>query len=1123
MTPRLSVIASAIRRVISGAANAVSSLDPYWGKVVSLIHGDSNVDKDDPYWNHVALLIHGNGTNGSTVITDQKGKTVTANGNAQISTAKSRFKGSAIAFDGSGDYLSIPASADFNFSTGDFTIEAWIYIAANSALDGGSKRTATIFSVNSNTSAFNCLFTITGDSSTTGTGLTLYSTSNGAKSAVQSISQGEWHHVAVSRSGTSMYFFLDGVQIGATITDSSSWGSSSNSAYVGGNAFDANYNNYLNGYIADVRITKGVARYTTTFNVPTSPFPNQLPTTYDPFAANTVLAMHMDGVNGSTTFYDQCGKTVMPSGNAQISTTQSKFGGSSAYFDGTVDCVSVPVSEDWNFGTGDFTVEMYAYFLAHTSVMELVGNYKGSTTGWGLQRRSDTNTLSFHHGDTSLVSASWIPSDGVWYHIAVSRASNVLRLFVGGTQIGADTANSTNISGSTNPLLVGNLYLTGSYVQGFNGYIDDLRITKGVARYTTTFTPPTKQFIDPVNDVLGHKPIPYGNATLGSGGVFNQCMQFDGTGDYYVIPSHTDFDFGSQDFTIEFWFKTAQTTAYACMLNRELVGPPYSGGFSVFANNGTSGPLAVWWADYSAGLAFLTASTNTHQDNQWHHFAWVRNGNTHYMFLDGVVVATNTSSVSFSSVTKRLAIGTDLTYGGRDFNGYIDELRISKGVARYTTTFSLQNLPHPNSYVEADPFLANVVMHVPMMSPTDKYWDNTSLLIPGNGANASTSIFEARGKTVTANGNAQVSTTQSKFNGSSLYFDGNEDYLSLPVDSDFTFGTGDFTVECWVKPTVATYAPLVATRNDASTLNPILYLWNTGVAVWYYNAAARITGTTNLVNSTWNHIAVCRSDGITKLFVNGLQEGSSYTDTNNYASSGLFVGGNLAGHQYLTGYLNDIRITKGVARYTTTFTPPAKSFLAFEDKKANALTYVGDAKLSRAQKKFTQISGYFNGTSSHVKTVSNVAANISGQDITIEGWIYLADVVGEKCICGYNNTSSSDFWDLRVSTAALKFRSRASSTDTSVSGGTLVATTWTHVAVVKSGTKVTLYVDGVNVATSSTLAIPNIATAQIGIGANLYGGSYWDYFNGHMQDLRITQAARYLSNFAVPAMPLPMV
>ena len=64
MTPRLSVIASAIRRVISGAADAVSSLDPYWGKVVSLIHGDSNVDKDDPYWNHVALLIHGNGTNG---------------------------------------------------------------------------------------------------------------------------------------------------------------------------------------------------------------------------------------------------------------------------------------------------------------------------------------------------------------------------------------------------------------------------------------------------------------------------------------------------------------------------------------------------------------------------------------------------------------------------------------------------------------------------------------------------------------------------------------------------------------------------------------------------------------------------------------------------------------------------------------------------------------------------------------------------------------------------------------------------------------------------------------------------------------------------------------------------
>ena len=126
MTPRLSVIASAIRRVISGVAN---SLDPYWDKVVALIHGDSNIDKDDPYYNHVALLIHGNGTNGSTVITDQKGKTVTANGNAQISTAQSKFGGASAYFDGTGDYLSVASSADFGFGTGDFTIECWVKTA----------------------------------------------------------------------------------------------------------------------------------------------------------------------------------------------------------------------------------------------------------------------------------------------------------------------------------------------------------------------------------------------------------------------------------------------------------------------------------------------------------------------------------------------------------------------------------------------------------------------------------------------------------------------------------------------------------------------------------------------------------------------------------------------------------------------------------------------------------------------------------------------------------------------------------------------------------------------------------------------------------------------------------
>lgn len=1089
MTPRLSVIASAIRRVISGAANAVSSLDPYWDKVVALIHGDSNVDKDDPYWNHVALLIHGNGTNGSTVITDQKEKTVTANGNVQISTAQSRFKGSSIYFDGSGDYLSVPADIDFTFGAGDFTIEGYFYFTTTAPTYQGiiDMRTSGVQVVP--------VLTITGSK-------LAYFVSGSFVIQSSTLAINTWYHFSISRSSGVTKMYIDGVQSGSSYTDSNSYGCNQ---VLMGSHFDG-YS--FNGYLQDLRITKGIARYTTTFNVPTSPFPNQLPTTYDPFAANTVLAMHMDGTNGSATFYDQCGKTITANGNVQISTALSKFGGASAYFDGNGDYFTTSAIA---IGSGeDFTLELWACPTAisyNTALIEEVGSRKG------LIFLSDGSL--YWMGSSDLNTGSKLTVNSMT-HIAVSRGGGITRVFKSGVQVGqvSDTCSFAN------GFAVGN----DIYGQYFSGYIDDLRVTKGVARYTANFTPPTKQFVDPVNDLLEHKPIPYGNATLGSGGVFNQCMQFDGTGDYYVIPSHTDYDFGSQDFTIEFWFKTAQTTAYASMLGREWVSSPYSGGFNIFANNGASGPLAVWWADYSTGSAFLTASTNTHRDNQWHHFAWVRNGNDHYMFLDGVVVATATSSLSFSSVTKRIAIGTDLTYAGRDFNGYIDELRITKGVARYTTTFTPQDLPHPNSYVEADPFLANVVMHVPMMSPNDKYWDNTSLLIPGNGANGSTSIFEARGKTVTANGNAQVSTTQSKFNGSSLYFDGSGDYLSVPAHTDFALNAGNFTIEAWVYSlSFADYRTVYESRESDGSVTGFIFLINAvGQVCIYTNGGFQLqVGTLSL--NTWHHIAVVRAFDVWSIFIDGVKTGGIYTSANNQTNTTIRIGAAWDTANYFYGYLQDLRIIKGVACYTADFTLPTKSFLAFEDKKANALTYVGDAKLSRVQKKFTQISGYFNGTNSHVKTVSNVAANISGQDITIEGWIYLADVVGEKCICGYNNTSSSDFWDLRVSTAALKFRSRASSTDTSVSGGTLVASTWTHVAVVKSGTNVTLYVDGVSVATSSALAIPNIATAQIGIGANLYGGSYWDYFKGYMQDLRITQAARYLSNFTVPATPLPMV
>ncbi len=213
----------------------------------------------------------------------------------------------------------------------------------------------------------------------------------------------------------------------------------------------------------------------------------------DPYWSSVVALLHFDGTDGSTTFTDETGKVWTANGNAQIDTAQSKFGGSSGLFDGSGDYVTTPSSVDWDFGTGDFTIELFARFFAHTSVMTLVGNYENSTKGWSFQRRSDSNTFRFSHGDGALIGAPWTPTDGVWYHMAACRQGTNLRLFVDGTQIGTTVTNSTDISGSAEALVLGALRYSAP-IQYFNGWLEEVRITKGIARYTANFTPPTTPF-----------------------------------------------------------------------------------------------------------------------------------------------------------------------------------------------------------------------------------------------------------------------------------------------------------------------------------------------------------------------------------------------------------------------------------------------------------------------------------------------------------------------------------------------------------------------------------------------------------------------------------------------------
>ena len=218
---------------------------------------------NDPYFANVVLLMPMTGTNGGTTFTDLKGHSVTRNGDVVTSTARSiGTLGSSTLFDGTTDFLNISGpNADFNFGTGDFCIEAWVYIAANSAVNGSGSKAAMIFSADYSGLGY-VEFLINGSGANTGDALGVW---NGSTDKYQSctISQGAWHHIAVSRQSGVITFYLDGSSIG-TYSWAVQFGHDSATAKLGGRILSS-WNNCLNGNLGPLRVTKGVARYTSNF------------------------------------------------------------------------------------------------------------------------------------------------------------------------------------------------------------------------------------------------------------------------------------------------------------------------------------------------------------------------------------------------------------------------------------------------------------------------------------------------------------------------------------------------------------------------------------------------------------------------------------------------------------------------------------------------------------------------------------------------------------------------------------------------------------------------------------------------------------------------------------------
>ena len=518
-----------------------------------------------------------------------------------------------------------------------------------------------------------------------------------------------------------------------------------------------------------------------------------------------------------------------------------------------------------------------------------------------------SGTVYFGDGTANPItfSSSLLPLNS-WFHCAISFDGTTYKIFINGTSVGSTTT------------LLSNFVLLSTFIGArttgtsvfLKGYISNFRIVKGTAVYTSNFTPPTipltaisgtslltcqsnyfkdnssNNFALTATGTPSVQPFsPFAPTSAYSTSVNGGSLISNAAANYLSIPSTSTLAFGTGDFTIEYWAYTNVSGQYQqCFYNGS------TGGMQLYLN-----PSQQFTYSHS-GVGELIISTIAVNLNTWNHVAVSRSSGTTKTFVNGVQAGTLADTTNWTNTTyKILSEGASPTYG------YISNFRVVKGTALYTSNFTPPTAP-----------LTAIT--------------NTSLLLSGTNAGIYDNAIKNDLETV---GNAQVSTSVVKYGTGSMKFNGTTDYLTLPSTPNLAMGSGNFTWELWVYVnSFSTFQAFIDSRT--STQGEGLYFGinfsSNAVVVYDNGGVAILTSSTTLTASTWTHIALVRNAGTLTLYFNGVSVGS-VANTFNLSSTKYGIGVIISTLLYfLNGYIDDLRITKGIARYTANFTPPTQAF-----------------------------------------------------------------------------------------------------------------------------------------------------------------------------------------------------
>ena len=833
------------------------------------------------------------------------------------------------------DYISTPATTALTTFTGDFTFECWVNPTDTSistswgiwdSRQDGQTASAMIF------------FLTALASPVTGQWRLSYYNSGSQYYGTGVVLANQWSHVAYVRSGSTLTYYVNGVAGGTTNVGAGtiSGSATSNPVYIG--TKDGSLSGYGTvGYISNFRIVKGVAVYTGNFTVPTAPL-TATQSSGTNIAAITgtqtslLTCQSSTLIDNSTNAYvlTPATTTVKPRTYNPLGFTNTLAGysaavyGGSAYFDTSGDYIAVTGAGSWvNFGTNDFTIECWCYHTNGISFFDTCPSGNPTPTNRIQLQVSGGGTVTYttYQGTTTLItSSSGVALPNQWVHLALVKYSNQTKLYVNGTQVGSTYSDTLNYPAQTNrPILNGNGYdnSAGTSV----GYISDMRIVKGTAVYKVNFVPPTAPLTAITNTSL--------LLNMTSAGVYNSASTnnletvgdakrvatqtpyagsyysnyFDGSGDVFTVSNNSGFNFSS-DFIIEAWLYPTAFGQASCNFMTH-----WSSGSNVYVFRVLNTARVQFL--YTAGATTLTGTSTTVSLNQWSHVAVCRSGSTLRIFVNGIADTTTATYSGTLTGGGPIAVGAhnDTSEG---WTGYISNLRVvNTPSAPYTTTFTPSTTP-----------LTSITGTALLTCQSNRFLDNS--------ANAGT---------ITKSGHVAVQSFNpfQRNSAATLYFDGTGDYLVAPYNPAYNFGTGNFTIEFWVNTTsTAAYATALRLGNTWTTGSWAFYLNDvngSGVPSWWsftLNTTLSTSGVT-INDGAWHHIALVRNSTTMTMYIDGTSRGTLAVSTSSVGdtTTQLWIARDASNVRELAGYINDLRITKGVARYTTTFTPPTSSPLAY--------------------------------------------------------------------------------------------------------------------------------------------------------------------------------------------------